>query len=51
MGDYNYLFGEMPMLDDLLRVEQSFMPVSSEILADTVDVLRAHLAGPSSTPP
>jgi hypothetical protein len=45
MGDYNYLFGEMPMLDDLLQVEQSFMPVSSEILEDTVDVLRAHIAG------
>jgi hypothetical protein len=45
MGDYNYLFSEMPMLDDLLQVEPSFMPVSSEILEDTVDVLRAHIAG------
>ena len=45
MGDYNYFFSEMPMLDDLLHVEQSFMPVSIEILVDTVDVLRAHIAG------
>jgi hypothetical protein len=45
MGDYNYLFSEMPMLDDLLHVEQSFLPVSSALLEDTVDVLRAHIAG------